>query len=563
MIHSLDTALPADRTETAAIRAAAMNFSANLRTLRNTQPAVAELVTTLPPDMEWVFGRDGALTALDAQGKWWAGCSLPKRAAQFMLKKANLDGAVLCFLYPVHAAQIRVTLDRAKPGQALLLLTPSEKTLAMLLACEQFAAEIDAHRLYFAAGQGWESQLDELLEQMPGLSTPTQFIRPILADSTLADEMIAPAQKIFADHSTRRGQRAAELTANWKSTGLRRVCVVAPQLFRLWDDAGTALAEAMASCTQNIEISRFNPDDPASASSLALTSAATACDAIVTPNIGRGDLPDLLPEAMPWATWLTTPRIPSAHKAGPRDTLLLADREWKIPAMEKGWDANRILLAGWPPGSYNAHAAGAAAGVYEIPPAPHLALIFNTQPLEAPPHVIEYSSHRLLWESIERELVDDPFAMDGSADEYLSARMQRAHVSDEGFDRAAFLDGVILHAWQQGLARALLGEKFPLKLFGEGWNALEEFARFANGPVKSRSELVDIVTSATALVHAWPMPHMHPIDATGKPVVRANRRREAFIRDAKLALHGRLEPRRGGPDVLSAAVVLRALAVQA
>ena len=34
------------------------------------------------------------------------------RAAEFMLRKAELPGTVICFLFPVHAGQLRVALDR-------------------------------------------------------------------------------------------------------------------------------------------------------------------------------------------------------------------------------------------------------------------------------------------------------------------------------------------------------------------------------------------------------------------------------------------------------------------
>src|SRR5947207_13081818 len=112
------TATAIESTEAA--QAAQANFARNLAALQNRQPALAEELAELPPDVEWLFGRDGALTARLPDGAWWSGSSLPQRTANALLENMELKAPVTCFLSPTHAAQVRVTLDRLGDARALI-----------------------------------------------------------------------------------------------------------------------------------------------------------------------------------------------------------------------------------------------------------------------------------------------------------------------------------------------------------------------------------------------------------------------------------------------------------
>src|SRR5688500_4466965 len=111
MIESLDalstllvSSLPSNSSPTLASVAAADNWGANLAALASTQPEVAALVTDEMVLGEWTYGRDGALTIFDETAGWWAGCSIPRRAGQAMLKTLDAKGNLSVFLLPPHAA---------------------------------------------------------------------------------------------------------------------------------------------------------------------------------------------------------------------------------------------------------------------------------------------------------------------------------------------------------------------------------------------------------------------------------------------------------------------------
>ena len=94
--------------------------------------------------------------------------------------------------------------------------------------------------------------------------------------------------------------------------------------------------------------------------------------------------------------------------------------------------------------------------------------------------------------------------------------------ADFPFDRLnlLFIERLILPAYQQSIARALLGKYIPLRLFGKCWEEIEEFAPYAAGPVNSRQHFHEILGGSGALVHVWPTSHVHPVEFTTLPVIR-------------------------------------------
>lgn len=533
-----------------AAQAARRNWECNRRHLRLTQLALIDALGEMPADFEWVYARDGSLTGLSDGVRWLGGCSVPRKAAQFMLRKAQTVGTVSCFLTPTHAAQLRAALDRMTRAQAVVALVPELDTLKMILCCDDFSADFAGHRLYFAWGANWEAELDRLLTQRSGLPTPSQFIRPILEDSAAADALVPPAQRLFADHSASRSRRSDALRKSWiKGTG-RRICLVAPSHFRLWDDIGAALAHMMDEGAapaiarlrepQSFSVLRFDSDDPASASPLALAQAAVECDAIVTPNSGRHDLPDLIPDEMPWITWVSSPRIPDPSRAQRDDALLVTEPRWKPLAIAAGWPADRVEIAMWPaPHGLDFFETPAPPGTFLKHRAAALGIICDTHPLDPPDRVSEYSSHRLLWEAIAKELAHNPLAIGDSPEDYLTSRMQQARVTDEGFDRAVFIHGLIAPAFAQGMARLLARKGFALRLHGAGWNQVDGLAQHAEGPVTSREDLARAIASSTALMHVWLNTDAHPIDAVGKPVVGRQRRSDTLLDATRDAVTGK------------------------
>jgi hypothetical protein len=516
---------PVAAARTGADELAARNWAANLRALAARQPVVVGLVQTVAPGVSWAIARDGALTALDGgPGRWWGGCSVPRAASATLLRSLDVRGTIACFLAPAHAAAIRVVLDALEPTQAVLALVPDARTLAVVLRAEDLSRDVAASRLWFAAGPRWEAMLDEVLADQAGLPIPTQFIRVPDGTEAQADALVGPAQRVFSDHTARRAARVARVRdGHAVAARTHRACVVAPQHFRLWDDAGDVLARA----ADALGWPRFDPDDPASAAPLALAEAVAGCDAVVTANTARADLPNVVARDVPWVTWLTAPRIPAFKCAGPRDVLLVAYPAWRALASSAGWPARRVHVAAWP-SAEGVGPAGAAG----------LTIIANVPSLEPPRQVVEFSSHRLLWELIRDELLRDPFALAGPVPDYLSTRAARVGVAADTLDRRRFIDDLIAPAYARGLAAALVASGLPVHVFGTGWSELSEFATRAGGAVRDRDALLAAVRSGTALVHVWPGADAHPVARYGRAVVRARSSREAFLGNARASLDG-------------------------
>lgn len=515
---------PTTAVETLASRQARENYERNLRSLRELQPGVARQLEQPGTAVEWVFGRDGALTARTPDDRWWQGCSIPRLAAESMLKSVQLAGSVACFLAPRHAAQLRFTLDRLQPRQAVIALLPEAADLWTILHCDDFTADLSGNRLWFVTGGSWQRDLGQLFEDHPGLATPTQFIRLTNTPQEQVDALVAAAQRIFGDAMTSRSEalRRVREAARPRPGQMTRVCVVAPSQFRLWDDAGQLLRE-VADGIPGIDRERFDPDDPASSSPLALARAASGCDVLLSANTARSDLPHVVPDGVPWVTWLTVPRVPAP--GGPLDRLIVYDPATRDAALAAGWQPARVHVGGWP--------------VVEPGPAPGqpcVAVIADTVELTTPRDVEDFSSHRLVWEAIRDELLRDPFVLH-DVHAYLARHLAKLSIDPGSIDSARFIDGLVVPAYQQGVARLLAKEGLPLRLWGAGWERCESLRHLAAGPVRSREMLRDVLGRASAVVHPWPIASSHPLEACGRPILRPlGQRRERFVRDVSLAL---------------------------
>jgi hypothetical protein len=559
---------------TSAEQRAAENLRANLSALGNTQPELAEAV--LPPRemVEWVYGRDGALTALDERGDWWSGCSIPFAAGSAMLKKMSVEAAVSCFLAPPHAAHLRITLDRFSAEQAIIAVVPEERDVRVLLACEDFSGDIAAHRLWFAAGENWAEVLESILEEQVGLAVPGQFVRLLSTDEGLIQKLIGEATGVFSRLTARRSELIGELGQSPAATsaagreinrlgGLgtvaaeaatpaemgrfeyvaansRRFCVMAPTRFRLWSDEGKVLAENAPQGSVLLDTS-----DPALSSPLKLARMAVECGALLTPNFGRADLAGAVPMEVPWFTWVTNDRIPGFNLAGPGDRLLVVGEAVRRAAIAAGWPGERVHLAGWP--------------VVKLPAAKgkrKLTVLGDTVVLRTPEDLEDFSSHRVLWETIQRELAADPFALEGDPGDYLASRMRRFEVSDGAFGHGRFLSQLIVPGYQQGVVRAIIRAGVGVELFGEGWGEIEEISRFAAGAVRSHEEKEAVLAGAEVLVDLWPWRAGHPIGGVDRVVIRRERGSLAgMVQRAKLALGGVMLAREARGAKLSAGML--------
>src|SRR5581483_5308409 len=167
------TALLDAKPQTRADEEARRNWDANRSALAESQPVLAERLQSVTPMVSWIYGRDASLTARDDAGRWWTGCSVPRRAAEAMLKSLEPSGTFGCFLSPTHAGQLRAAFNRLRRDHAILAVIPDELTLRVALHCGDFSNEIKQRRLVFACGRAWDRDLAAIFRDRPGLPVPS------------------------------------------------------------------------------------------------------------------------------------------------------------------------------------------------------------------------------------------------------------------------------------------------------------------------------------------------------------------------------------------------------
>ena len=545
----MSTALDATQFgDTAAAEEAADNFSANLSAMASCQPELAARLRGQDGTAEWVFARDGYLTAR-MDGGWWTHCSVPMRTARELLKKLELIGGLGCMLNPSHAAQIRACFEKLQPAQAILAVIPEIENLKLLLHCDDFSAELGAARLFFAAGADWPSELAAIFEKFPGVALPQQFIRTALLDDDEMARLSSDAQTVISRETARRSEKLSEILARAPSRSANgRILVLAGSKLNLADLSNLALRRALLEGIPG-QFTPLDPDHPLTASSLALADAAVEAEALVAADFFRADLPGVVSPPTAWITWVTNGRIVPPDAQCPADALVLADAQWRQAAVNAGWPAQRIQVAGWP-------------DIVPAPapnPPPALGLLADTRTIEIPQRVKDFSSQLLLWEFIEDELARDPLALGDNPERYLQSRLARLNIAEEGFDRAMFFQALIVPAYKRGLSSFLLRNGIPLMLFGRGWEVIPELKSHARGPIETVAGLADAVSRCHAVLQPFP----DQCGAAGGlpvPVIQTSGLSpNRLLSQIRQALHGKPRSAQHNPPTLSREGILSIL----
>ena len=529
------------RTESAADRQAERNFRANRQAMAAFQPDLAKAVEGNVSGISWVFGRDGYLTARIGSS-WWSGCSVPLLAGRLLLKKLELAGSLGCFLGPSHAGQVRAGLDKIQPAQAIVAIIPEIERLRVFLHCDEFAPEISAGRLFFVSGEDWGAQLAAVFEKFPGLALPQHFIRTALLDDEVMARLSSEAQIIISRETDRRATKMQEILSRAeKRTSTGRVLVLAGSRLSLSDLSNIALRQALISNQSDQSFAPFDPEYPLTSSPLALAETAGEADALVAADLFRADLPGVVGPHTQWITWATRRRIIPASSALPDDRLILADALWRKLALDEGWKPEQIQIAGWPRIVQPRETAA---------PPGFLAMLADTQAVEMPQRVKDFSSQLLLWESIEEELARNPQALGTDLDWYLDSRMKQLNIGPEGFDRAMFFEKLIEPAYKRGLANFLLKRQIPIRLIGSGWDEIEELKAYAFGAVETVDDLAQALVGCRAVLPAFP--RGNAMDGLGLPVVRASE-----LSRVKLVLAAKPQSGRAGSPQLNREMIAK------
>lgn len=475
--------------------------------------------------------RDGSRTAKIA-GRWLGGCSVPRRAAEQMLRKLIIRGNVACLLLPTHAQQVAVALERIPPNAALIVLAIDAVFVDLAKQCLDFTPFLNAGKLFFAHD---DASLRSIFTENPGLPIPQQFIRLPVTRADLVDERIKPAQAIFSEVVQRQGAARAALA--WKPEA-DHLCVLASNRFQLWNDAGAALSGCL-------EADFIDLDDPRCTAPVYIATRAARCAALITADHARADQPDLLPADQPWLAWLMTPRVPAFLRTSPNDALLLADESLRAAARQAGWPDDRVAVAAAPP----------IAPVEPI--ARTLALLADLPDLTPPAEIEEFSSWRVVWDAIRKELIDNPHRVAGDIDGYLEKARRHFGIPAENFPQQTFIDRLIAPAYTIGIARWLAKQSVPVTIHGAGWTEIDGVT--AQGAVADRDRFRRIVGSCAGLVDSA-IAITHPVRSLGRPILTTfGRTPQRILQDANAILAGRVSAAPALPR-LDAQVIRRLLA---
>jgi hypothetical protein len=453
--------------------------------------------------LQWTIARDGSRTGL-VNGAWLGGCSVPKRSAELMLRNLVVTGRSVCLLLPTHPQQIAACLERIDPTIALIVLLADASEHSLIEPCLGQLTQ----PLLVAWDRG---SLAKVFADHPGLPIPRQFVRLPVAAAGLSDQTIAWAQQVFGEVAQQQSTRIASARSQWTSKPNARPLVCVSRSFKLWDDSGDGLARA-------IDADVIDVDDPARSAPAYLAEQAARASAIITANTGRADQADFVHAKLPWISWLTTSHVPAYVAGSPADGLIVADRALVDLACQRGWPVDRVVLGGIEP-----RVAGAGST---------LALIADVPDLSPPKQIEDFSSWRLVWEAIGKDLLNNPHRLAGDVEGYLEKSRRHFGVPADDFPQWVFIDQLIAPAYLRGIGRWLIKEKLPVTIHGQGWSI------GGVAPVRSRTAFDDMMRNSVGLIDAFIAP-VHPSRQIGLPAVKTlGKTPQRIAQDIRNALAG-------------------------
>lgn len=491
--------------QSAAFAEASRNYSANLAALEAVWPRTLLSIPETLPELEWLYARDGTLSGRYVEKRWIGGVSVPGKAAARMLGKVAVTGSSAVLLAPTHALQVRTVLDRMTRQQVLLVVIPAEQTAGTLLGCADFSVDLRAQRLWLACGPEWAEELTRILEAQDGIAPASMMIRVPGLNAATVERVLKPCEAILAQHSQMHRSQLAQIHARPRSPSRppRRICTVAGP-FELWNDAAFLLAKAPASCSSVTLESAM----PTHSSALKFARAAEGCDAVVTANLGRADLPSVVPENVPWITWATTNRVARHHPSASLDRLIIADPAQREMAMNAGWPESSIFLGREPTRAPGTDSAGMPAIIADLP-----------RPL-MPRSVEEMSSQRLVWDRVEHEVAENPFCIGSSPVDYLLSVAEQIGMARVALPVELFVTELLIPCFARSLAHLLSRREVKFQVFGRGWDVVPDLGSRWRGPVETEADLENALGSTRLLIDVWPGLPVHAARRCGRPTIQ-------------------------------------------
>jgi hypothetical protein len=251
-----------------------------------------------PDGLERVGNGDLPLTEAD---RWRAGRSCPAATATSRSVGGRLGGRVLApapggqaavaddgrdrpdrlLPDPPHAAHLRAALDRLSASQAVVAVVLDPAALPVLLSCDDFSADIAAHRLWVAAGGTGRSRSDRCSAARGAADAePVRPAEPAGREPARPGHRRGPAGARRRDG--RPGGAGPATTAGWQPPSGTAGCASSSAAGSgCWDDAGLALSRRRAEAGAAVEpavrrVRCVDADEPLTASTLAMLRAAAS-----------------------------------------------------------------------------------------------------------------------------------------------------------------------------------------------------------------------------------------------------------------------------------------------
>lgn len=518
----------------AAAGSVAYVFEHNRKAVIESCPWLRHLIPAELPEGVYAVARDGSLSVRvadptdvgDDDGEsvgigpdwsvietaWLGGTSVPRRAAECALSRVDVSVPAAVLIAPIHPQVTRVLLDKLACDQMLLLILPEDESLAHHLTLVDFSEDLSRGRLRICAGLRWREQLGELLDSPIDLPIPTRFVRVGSTPSDVSDRIQSLAQPIIAHAAERLAGRLSSITMSERQPVVPagNVLLLGSSRFVLWNDASARLWETDArSMGTKVDLAH-----PIERSPSQLARRAEDADLVVSADFARAEHPGFLPATVPWICLAQTrvPRVTADERS--RDLVFVMNPEL-LPAAVAAWGERRAIDV-----RTILEQANQESEPKRSSDGPTV-LLMDRFPDVVPEAIERFSTHRLLWDHLERAVAAGDRAMSLGVVDWLKREARRFNIDPDMLPLELLLSRRVIPLLARATAKRLVDDRAGFEIWGEGWQDDAELSHVWRGPIGDVQTFDRVVGTSGRLVDVWAGLKHHPVRTMNREIFDA------------------------------------------
>ncbi len=492
-------------------------FRRNLEAVDSVNTELACLLRDFvwPAELKFIRALDDTPTAYGptlSKSGWFGASGAPKIREQVLCEQFVAGTSNVIFAGVGQGFGLRLLLDRLAPYQMIFVWEPELAHIAILLGLYDFSADLSSRRLVFLTEPAIKTALVNYFSEHPEFSPPMKMLGwPWLGDAQLA-QLSRGIEEALGEITPNLNQKAGAAASMIEQYGvgvsggkIERVAIVS--LVSQWQENQLARDLAWAAEKNKLHAGLFQLDRPEHGSSIGLIRflAEFKPQALFSVGVGRSKWTIEVPGSLPFFTFLCLPGtvlgekiVSNLGRPGENERWVLGSRQDAAELAKNVGEGKCFFLE-------------AAVNPEVFRPVDQIAdcqlAVFADRPEMDPLKLgIRQRSHQELWREVGRLIARNPLSYHTAQAEVLVSKVSNItgiKLSDPELLKS-FVQMVRSYLGPAMSATSLVEELIrsglKIRIFGSGWENVEQAASLSRSVPERSQEINDIFNRSEAVL---------------------------------------------------------------